>query len=109
MVAIMALYSFGGLILAALSVPLILYKIPPNGFFGFRSRATINNPKLWYTINAYAGRRLLATGLCTALGSILLYYLNSGVVEYAFSCLGVFLALFLWTMISSFLYLRNFN
>jgi hypothetical protein len=109
MTAFMALYSFGGLILAGLSVPLVMQKMPPNGFFGLRSQATVNNPKLWYKINAYAGRRLLATGLGTALGSIILYYLSSSVEEYAFSCLGVFLALFMWAMISSFLYMRNFR
>jgi hypothetical protein len=109
MIAIMALYAFGGMILAGLSVPLVLQKMPPNGFFGLRSRATVNNPKLWYKINAFAGKRLLATGLATALGSIVLYYLSSGVEEYAFSCLGVLLAFLLWTIISSFLYMRNFR
>jgi len=109
MIAIMSLYSFGGLILAGLSVPLVLQKMPPNGFFGLRNRATVNNPKLWYKINAYAGKRLLTTGLVTALGSIVLYYLSSSVEEYAFSCLGVLLAFLLWTMISSFLYMRNFR
>jgi SdpI/YfhL protein family len=109
MIAILALYSFGGLILAGLSVPLVIHKIPPNSFFGIRSQATVNNPKLWYKINAYAGMRLLATGLGTAVGSIILFYLNSGVEDYALSCLGVFLALFLWAMISSFLYVRNFR
>jgi hypothetical protein len=109
MIAIMALYSFGGLILAGLSVPLVLHKMPPNGFFGLRNQATIDNPKLWYQINAFAGKRLLATGLATALGSIILYYLSANVKEYAFSCLGVLLAFLLWTMISSFLYMRNFR
>jgi uncharacterized membrane protein len=106
MIAMLALYSLGGLIIAGISVPLILYKIPPNSFFGFRNQSTRDNPRLWYKINAYAGKRLLVTGLGTAVGSNILYYLSASPEEYALSCLGVFLALFLWTMITSFLYMR---
>ena len=108
MVLLLAFYGFAGLLLASLSVPLILYKIPPNGLYGFRVRATRENPQLWYKINAYAGRRLLVVGLGTALAAIVLYYTSSQSVDkYALNCLGVFLALFLWAMISSFLYLRD--
>lgn len=105
---LLALYAIGGLFLAGISVPLILQKIPPNGLYGFRIPATLNNPALWYRVNAYAGRRLLVVGLGTAIGSIILYYTaNSSVDVYALSCLGLFLALFFWAIITSFLYLRS--
>ncbi len=108
MTALLALYSFGGLLLAGLSVPLILQKIPPNGLYGLRVRATMEDPRLWYKVNAYAGRRLLVVGLLTAFGAIILYYTTSQNIDrYAMSCLGVFLALFLWAIISSFLYLKS--
>ena len=108
MTILLALYSFGGLLLAALSVPLILQKIPPNGLYGFRLPSTINNTQLWYKVNAFAGKRLLVVGLGTAFATIILYYTTpQNVDQYALSCLGVFLALFLWAMISSFLYLRG--
>ncbi len=108
MTALLALYSLGGLLLAGLSVPLILQKIPPNGFYGLRVRSTMENPKLWYKVNAYAGRRLLVVGLLTAFGSIILFYTSSqDINRYALSCLGVFLALILWAVISSYLYLKS--
>ncbi|OGO27471.1 MAG: hypothetical protein A2136_01015 [Chloroflexi bacterium RBG_16_54_11] len=105
---LLALYSFGGLLLAALSVPLILRKIPPNRLFGFRIPSTLSNPSLWYQVNAYTGRRFLVVGLGTSLGSIVLYFTSpSSADAYALSCLGLFLALFLWGIISSFLYLKS--
>ena len=105
---LLALYAVGGLVLAGLSVPLILHKIPPNGLYGFRVPATLNNPPLWYKVNAYAGRRFLVVGLVTAVGTIILYFVTSpNVDEYAMSTLGLFLALFLWSIITSFLYLRS--
>jgi hypothetical protein len=107
MVALLALYSFSGLLLAGLSVPLILHKIPPNGLYGFRVPSTLENPRLWYKVNAYSGRRFLVVGLGTAIGSIILFFTTQpDVEEYALSCLGVFLALFLWGIITSILYLR---
>jgi hypothetical protein len=105
---LLSLYALGGLLLAGLSVPMILKKIPPNGLYGFRLPSTVNNPAVWYDVNAYAGWRLLVVGLGSAIGSIILYYtVDSSVDAYALSCLGLFLALFLWAMISSFLYLRS--
>ena len=108
MVILLALYSFSGLLLAGLSIPLILHKIPPNGLYGFRVPSTLENPELWYKVNAYAGRRLLVVGLGTAVGSIILYFsVNTSVNAYALSCLGLFLALFLWAIISSVLFLKS--
>ncbi|MFZ0534709.1 MAG: SdpI family protein [Anaerolineales bacterium] len=107
MVILLALYSFSGLLLAGLSVPLILHKIPPNGLYGFRVPSTLENPQLWYKVNAYAGRRFVSVGLGTAIGASILYFTTQpDVEEYALSCLGVFLALFLWGIITSILYLR---
>ncbi len=105
---LLALYALGGLLLAGLSVPLILYKIPPNGWYGFRLPSTVENPKLWYQVNAYAGRRFLTVGLGTSVSAIILYYLTRpDINRYAMSCLGLFLALFLWALITSFLYMRS--
>src|SRR4030042_2713847 len=96
---LLALYAFGGLLMAGLSVPLILHKIPPNGLYGFRIPTTLENPEIWYKVNAYAGRRFLVVGLGTSIGSIILYYTSpQNVNVYALSCLGLFLALFLWAI-----------
>ena len=99
----LALYAFSGLLLAGFSIPLILHKIPPNGLYGFRIPSTLADPELWYKVNAYSGRRFLVVGLGTSVGAIILYFTSSANVDvYALSCLGVFLALFLWAMITSF-------
>jgi hypothetical protein len=105
---ILALYAFSGLLLAGLSIPLILHKIPPNGLYGFRIPSTLENPDLWYKVTAYSGRRFLVTGLGTSLGAIILFFTAPQDVDiYALSCLGLFLALFLWAMITSYLYLKS--
>jgi hypothetical protein len=88
---IMLLYVATGLVLAALSAPLILHKIPPNPFYGFRLPKTMNNPDIWYDINAYGGWRLLIAGLISSAVAAGLYYLAPGLSMdvYALTLAGV--------------------
>jgi SdpI/YfhL protein family len=105
---LLALYIVGGLVLAGLSIPLILHRIPPNGLYGFRLPVTMSNPDLWYKVNEYSGWRFLVAGLGTVIGAVILYFITGLSVDtYAMSCLGVFLAFFLWGMFTSYLYLKS--
>ena len=63
MTTLMILYTSSGLLLAAISVPLILGKIGPNPLCGFRVKKTLEDPAVWYPVNAYAAKRLLVVGL----------------------------------------------
>lgn len=66
---ITVVYAVTGLMLSTLSIPMILRKVKPNPFYGFRVPKTLNNPDIWYEINAYSGRRLFVTGLVAALAA----------------------------------------
>jgi len=112
MQTLMLLYISSGLLLAALSIPLIRRKIKPNGLFGFRVSATMENPKLWYKVNEYAGRRLLTAGIGIALAALFLYLwpgLNLTIESYALAVTGVVAGLLLWSILQSFLYMKSLN
>lgn len=51
-----------GLVFAAISVPLVLRKVPMNGAYGVRVRKAFVSDSNWYEINAYGGRLLLGLG-----------------------------------------------
>lgn len=103
-------YVAAGLLLAGLSIPLILRRIPPNGLYGFRVRKTLENPEIWYTVNVFAGKRLLLVGLGTAVAAVVLYFWPGISVDaYALSILGVVGGLLLLALIQSFLYLRSLD
>jgi hypothetical protein len=70
---LMLLFVGSGLLLAGISIPLIQRRIKPNYWYGFRTRHTLENPQVWYDVNAYAGRQLLVSGLMTAIAAIGLY------------------------------------
>ena len=55
-----------GLLLSGLSLPLIWRKVGPNPWYGFRVRQTLEDPAVWYPVNAFAARGLLCVGLGTS-------------------------------------------
>ena len=57
----------------ALSIPLILRKVPPNHVYGYRTRATLSADALWYEANAYFGRRFVAASVLAAVTAVALY------------------------------------
>ena len=62
-------YSAAGILLAALSIPLILGRVPSNHWYGFRTSKTLSIAKLWRASNQYAGWCLIATGAATVAGA----------------------------------------
>ena len=52
-----------GFLIALVSVPLILRKIPMNHFYGIRLRKAFVSQRNWYDLNAYGGRLFFIFGL----------------------------------------------
>jgi len=51
------------LILIALAIPLWLRRVPPNAFYGVRTRATLADEGAWYDVNARSGRDLFVSAV----------------------------------------------
>lgn len=106
MTTLLYFHVAAGLLLAALSVPLILGKIGPNPLYGFRVKQTLNNPAVWYPVNAYAAKGLHCLGLGTSATAVVLYSLPGITLDvYALAVLGVFLVGLAITLILSFRYM----
>lgn len=54
-----------GFLWIALAIPLVLRKIRPNFWYGFRTPRTLADPELWYVANAFCGKALIAAGCAT--------------------------------------------
>lgn len=105
---LLVMYVVFGLLLIGLSIPMLLGKIPPNPWYGFRVPSTLSDPILWYKANRHMARWLLATGIITVVGAIVLYKVpNLTVDTYAWLCLIVFGVPFGCGMVSGFRYLRR--
>ncbi|MFG0261717.1 MAG: SdpI family protein [Novipirellula sp. JB048] len=64
----------GGLLIG-LSLPLIYSKVPPNPWYGFRVRRTLNDPNIWYPANVYAAWQMLWTGVIGVVVAVAVYWI----------------------------------
>ena len=58
--------SLACLLVALLSVPLILRRVPRNAFYGFRTRKTLSSDAIWYPANVFAGQALVLASVAAA-------------------------------------------
>lgn len=72
------LFAFVGLLFIALSIPLILRKVPPNWAYGYRTRKTLSDPKIWYQANHLFGKDFLISGLLTLFASLFMLAFGRG-------------------------------
>ena len=54
-------------IIAAASVPFMLKLVPPNPVFGFPTKRALSKPEIWYQVNVFGGRAILAAAVVTAI------------------------------------------
>ncbi|MFN2160262.1 MAG: SdpI family protein [Anaerolineales bacterium] len=70
------LFAGIGILLIALSIPLILEYVKPNRWYGFRFTLTLNNTRIWYPANRFGGKLLLAYGVAVLEVGVLLPMLS---------------------------------
>ena len=54
-------------IIAVASLPLLLKVVPPNRFYGFRTRRTLADRELWFRANRFAGGAFFLAAAASAL------------------------------------------
>jgi hypothetical protein len=108
MILLLVLFLLSSALLAGLSVPMILGKIPPNGLYGFRVKKTMENLEIWYPVNAYSGKWLLVVGSIMALASVGLFIVPGISLDtYAYSILAVWGVVFAVALLASFRYMNS--
>lgn len=70
-----------GIILVALSIPMAMQKIKPNGWYGFRTPKTLSNEQVWYEANRVAGINLMLAGWLTVIASVALFLFSGFLTE----------------------------
>jgi uncharacterized membrane protein len=97
-----------GFILAIIAIPMILNRIKPNHFYGFRVKRTMENPEIWYQVNEFAGKQLFVAGIAIILLAIgLSLILNLDLQTYSLITPGINIALLLVALIRSVRYLNS--
>ncbi len=76
------MFLFCGLLFIGISIPLILGKIPPNHWYGFRTRKTLSNKEIWYKVNKYMGKDLAILGCLMVLYNLVLFIFKPTVLSF---------------------------
>jgi len=72
----------GILIIIIIAIPMVFQKIKPNYFYGFRTKKTLSDEKIWYPANKYSGKTLIYAGVVMTIVSFVLYLLTT-IPQYA--------------------------
>ena len=72
MLPLVVLFLLVGLLMIVLAIPLIRGKVPPNSWYGFRIRLTLEDPEIWYPANRHGGWLLLVVAMVSILAALLL-------------------------------------
>jgi len=108
MLILLYMFLFSGVLVMALSAPMIIGKIPPNGLYGFRVKKTMENPDIWYPVNAYSGKWLLAIGLVMVLAAVGLFFVPGISLDvYAYAVLAVWVVMFTVGMVACVRYMNS--
>lgn len=106
---ILYLFPLLGVVFIFFGLPLKHGKIPPNYWYGFRTRKTLSNEKIWYEINKITGEDMVKIGFVITLSSLLTLSFRSWLpVEAAVSILtAIMLVSVAWMAIHGFSLLRK--
>lgn len=108
MQTILILYVVIGLLLILVSIPLIRKKVKPNALYGFRVPQTLENPDVWYPVNAHAGKRMAVSGVITLVAAVAFYSVPGIDLDtYAWACLAAFALPFGIGMVQSWRYMKS--
>ena len=70
------IFESSALLIGALGIPMWQRKIKPNRAYGFRTKLTLQNPKIWYEVNAVSGMQMAYFGVIMAVASAVLLLLH---------------------------------
>ena len=70
-------FSIVGLFYIILGLPLYYCKIKRNIFYGFRTRKTLSDEKIWKKSNRLIGKYFIIAGLTIELGTLIVYSIKN--------------------------------
>jgi hypothetical protein len=85
---ILAMFLMVGVVIAFISLPLIWGAVGPNPWYGLRVKATLDDPRVWYSANRYAALWMFGAAVVFIVTAATVYFLfpKLGIAPYALTC-----------------------
>jgi hypothetical protein len=99
-----------GLLVGVFSYFLVKQRIEPNRWCGFHVPQTMDDPKLWYPVNTFYGKRQLVAALSSVVTAIGLYFIP-GISEtaYTLACVLVYVVILGIGLVQSWRYMKKLS
>lgn len=109
MEAVIGIYAGTALLLILICVPIILERVPPNNWYGFRTPRTLSDSNVWYPANRIAGQYLSAAGVLILIttGIVSLFHENLSLKAISLTLLTVSLTALIGATVLSLMALRR--
>ena len=72
-VTLLLVSAGAGILLAGVGVPLFMGKVPPNQWYGCRTRRALSDEKVWYAVNRVTGQGLILGGVLIVISSLVVF------------------------------------
>ena len=66
-----------GALLIGVGIPLLLGRVPPNPWYGCRTRKTLSDERVWYAVNRVGGQDLILAGVVIIISSLVVFAFSS--------------------------------
>ena len=97
-----------GFLFLLIAIPLIQKRVRPNPIYGFRTKKTLGNERVWYKANEFSGKQFYRSGLTLILAAFALSLVpHIGKPFYSIACCAVMTLELIRNVIVSFCYLRT--
>jgi uncharacterized membrane protein len=104
------IFIFLGVVFILLGLPLKHGKVPPNWFYGFRTRKTLSSEEIWYAVNRVTGIDMIRTGVTLSAAGVVMLVLRDRIAPEAAIVILLIIAvgMTVWMAIHGFSVLRRF-
>ena len=76
-VKLLLVFTGVGILFIALGVPLLMGRVPPNPWYGCRTRKTLSDERIWYEVNRVTGQDMILAGVVTLISSVVVFAFGS--------------------------------
>ena len=73
MTLLLTLFALEGVLFIGLGLPLLRGRVPPNHWYGFRTRRTLADERVWYAVNRVSGQDMIEAGAVILLAVLVMF------------------------------------
>jgi uncharacterized membrane protein len=67
------IFSIVGVVFVVLGIPLFQGRVPPNAWYGCRTKKSLSDQEIWYAVNRVTGQDMIIAGILVVTSSLAMF------------------------------------